>query len=595
MGLFSEFKERCYAFVHVDVHPESFPIDAWSDPAYQTWFENNRASAAELDGQRGARLAYEPFFSLIVPLYKTPLDYLHVMVGSVLAQTYGNFELVLVNASPENEELAAEVEKYRMHDDRVKTVLLPDNLGITENTNYGIAEASGDFLCFLDHDDYLEPDLLYEYAKALNNDPDIDVLYCDEDLVSFEKGRFVHLHPLFKPSYSPELLLCKNYIIHLMTIRRHIVDKMPTPNAQYDGAQDYNMVLYATSHAKKVHCVQKILYHWRISKNSTAANPDAKPYSRRAYRLSAQNQLDRKWPRARIVSSGIVNIHNLWFAAEHSVKISIIVDCVSQAALDHFVEMFNQTNSYRNFEIIAVSTAHLHATKLLASQSFFSVLSDANSSVFSRFNKGAEHASGEYLLFVDGGCFFLTPEPLEQLLSLCEGEGVGAVAPKSLFCDGSTMCYGIAVTSKRIMPLYRGYPDDFPGYQCNLRAFQNFSAVAYRGMLTPKKQFSQVGGFNELFEGEIGTADYCKRLARTGCRVVQTPTVKIQSSERSEESRYENDSNAPDFTEADTALFDRLWPGERAKGDPYVNRNLDQSSCYMQIAKFSRTGSVKQS
>jgi len=272
--------------------PDSFPVDAWTAPGYPLWFERHRRSEPELVEQRhrAGRLTYRPCFSIVVPLFRTPLDFLGVMAESVLSQTYDNLELVLVNASPERVELAAAVEALRVRDGRVRVVTLDANYGITENTNHGIEAASGDFCCFLDHDDYIDSDLLFEYAEALNADGAIDVLYCDEDLVEqdADTGEFRHMNPLFKPQYSPELLLCKNYAIHLMTIRRSLIDAMPTPDARFDGSQDFNMIAWCTGHARHVRGVQRVMYHWRISANSTATNPDSKPYSLRSCRLAIQ-------------------------------------------------------------------------------------------------------------------------------------------------------------------------------------------------------------------------------------------------------------------------------------------------------------------
>ena len=158
---------------------DRFPIDAWTDPNYQEWFERHKASAETLNAQRAHRFDSAPTFSIVVPLFETPLDYLRAVVGSVQAQTYQGYELVLVNASPENDELRREVEKLTREDDKIVHVVLDGNYGITENTNRGIEAASGDFLSFLDHDDFLEPDTLFEFASALERDPLIDVLYCD--------------------------------------------------------------------------------------------------------------------------------------------------------------------------------------------------------------------------------------------------------------------------------------------------------------------------------------------------------------------------------------------------------------------------------
>lgn len=586
MGMLSKLKERCYAFVHADVHPEFFPIDAWTDARYADWFERHRAKGVDLANQRGSRFSWEPTFSFIVPLYKTPLPYLRDMADSVLGQTYGNLELVLINASPEDPELKAALQAYAKLDDRVKLVELEGNRGITENTNCGLAAAEGDFVCFLDHDDFIESDTLFEYASALNRDSSIDVLYCDEDMVMEDRGGFRHLSPLFKPSFSPELLLSKNYIMHLMTIRRSIVDGMPAPDARYDGSQDYNMLLYATSQARKVYGVQKVLYHWRISDASTATNPDSKPYSRRSARLAIQNQLKRGSLDADIIASGVASLYNLWFGVSGDQKISVVVRCgCERLAVARFVEWFEQTNSFDRCELIMVVPNRGVLPEEFVAQGSY-VIASEDQRLFECFNRGARSATGDYLLFMDDSCSFLTPEPLEQLIGMCSLRGIGAVAPKTLYADGMTKCFGIAITSKRIMPLYRGYPDDFPGYQCNMRAFQNCSAVGYQGLVTPAKAFFEAGGFDERFEGDVGTADYCLRLRNLGYRIVQTPTVKVECEEKSPRERYDNSLNALDFSEADIAYFDEKWPGLRSKGDPYFNKNLDQGSGYFQVASF---------
>ena len=575
-----------------------FPIDAWTDRAYATWFESNKAADAELEFQREASegFALKPTFSFIVPLYKTPLNYLRVMADSVLCQTYGNLQLVLVNASPELPALASAVHALEIRDKRVSVVTLGDNLGITENTNAGIAVATGDFCCFLDHDDYIEPDLLFEYVKALNEDQEIDVLYCDEDLVEEDEktGSFKHLHPLFKPQLSPELLLCKNNIVHLMTIRRTLVDSMPVPDNRYDGAQDYNMVLYATSVARKVHCIQKVLYHWRISAESTAANPDAKPYSQKSYRLSAQANLTRRKIEGCIVSSGIINIHNIWLSSTRKPGVCVVVDCAPWAdepeaegacpfnTIDRFIEFFEQNNSHQNCRVLLVGCPD---TKKRLPHGFERVECSDCLSVFGRFNLGAAAAGEEFLLFLDAGCFFDTPEPLEQLVGLCSLDGVGVSAPKTLYRGGRNKAYGVAVTIERIMPLYRGYEDDFPGYQCNLRALQNVSACGVQGLTVSRDLFEAVGGFDERFESEVGAADFCHRVLERGLRIAQTCTVTLRTSDVCPEHYFVSAENAPDFSESDIALFDEKWPGVREAGDPYYNVNLDQASGYCQVKR----------
>ena len=571
--------------------PDGFPIDAWADSHYDTWFKAHRITQDAIERQRSCvqEFPYAPQVSFIVPLYKTPLDYLHVMATSVLDQTYSNLQLVLVNASPEITELHDAVEELARFDDRVTVLTLEDgNRGITENTNAGLEVATGEFCCFLDHDDALEPDLLFEYVCALNVEPDIDVLYCDEDLVTVSDGvpGFNHLHPLFKPDFSPELLLCKNYIVHLMTVRRSLIDEMPRPDARFDGAQDYNMILFCSNRARRVHHVPKVLYHWRISDTSTAANPQAKPYSRKAYRLAASGELERRVPQGRIVASGAVNIHNIWMSGTDDVHATVVIRSSGDIKLlERTLECFNQVNSCGDVELVVVGPEDALASELC--KSFGAIHRAAASAAdVSALNAASREAKGDTLLFIDDLSMCCTPEPVEQLCRLCRIDGIGAVSPKLLYRDGKNKTYGVAVTSKRIMPLYRGCPDDYPGYQCNLKAFQNASALPMQGLCTHRTLFEELGGFDAQFGGELAAVDYCKRVRDAGYRLVVTPTVKLELDEPSPDRPYDLSANALDYPSVDIAKFDAKWPEARAAGDPFLSPNLDQSSCYLQLPRM---------
>lgn len=570
---------------------DDFPIDAWTDPSYEAWFKRQAVSADGIKSQieQSKEFPYQPKFSFIVPLYKTPLDYLHVMADSVLSQTYSNLELVLVNASPENEALAKEVEQYCARDSRVIHVPLDDNYGITENTNEGLAVATGDFCCFLDHDDFIEPNCLYEYVAALNDDKTIDVLYCDEDIVALSEEGPRFQNPLFKTAYSPELLLCKNYIFHFMAIRRELILAMPRPSKEFDGSQDFNMVAWCAEHARRVCNIEKVLYHWCMSSTSTALEPDSKPYVRVACRKTIEGELSRRNIAGSIMSSDIAGIHTIWFAQSAGKSLSVIVDCTDRAQgwvndrpVERFIDYFFQNRMKQDIELILINAGENIQEREGVCIKQISV-EVQKTSQFTCFNQAASISSQEYLLFLDAGCSFLSAEPLIQLVEMCSCEGIGVSSPKVLYRNGINKSYGVAMTPERIMPLYRGYDDTFPGYQCNLRAFQNSSACGIQGLCTRKSLFNSLGGFDESFKGEIGAADYCKRVRDAGYRMAQMCTVKLEVDEPCPQPRYDCATNAMDYSEVDLIRFDRKWPGFRDKGDSCLNRNLNQGSSYFQI------------
>ena len=177
------------------------------DPEYPEWFTEHKATIGALEKQRKIAFTSAPKFSIIVPLYNTPIPFFNDMAESVKSQSYANWELILVNASPDNQELKARVEQETARDNRIKSITLAENKGISENTNAGVAAASGDFVSFFDHDAILEPDLLFSYAEAIENNDNVDLLYCDEDKLTPD-GKLAQ--PFFKPDFNIDLLRNNN-------------------------------------------------------------------------------------------------------------------------------------------------------------------------------------------------------------------------------------------------------------------------------------------------------------------------------------------------------------------------------------------------
>ncbi|MCR5404270.1 MAG: glycosyltransferase [Butyrivibrio sp.] len=231
-------------------------------------------------------------FGIVVPLFNTPEKYLREMIESVSAQSYGNWELVLADASPSP--LAA-AEEYTKTDPRIKYFYLGKNDGISENTNRGIEKATGDYIGLLDHDDLLTSDALYEMSRVIRrsmkknrlsrfSDCPIRLIYSDEDKFDADTGRFYEHHQ--KPSFNMDYLLSNNYICHFTMIRADVIKRLKE-RGSFDGAQDYDLILRACaeaalktpdSGAQIVH-IDRVLYHWRCHSQSTAANPGSKTYA----------------------------------------------------------------------------------------------------------------------------------------------------------------------------------------------------------------------------------------------------------------------------------------------------------------------------
>ena len=345
----------------VEAHVASSMRDWWKSATtaaancqgYDEWFRNaHRASEAELELQRRRSFGTGPLFSIIVPLYKTPLDFFGDVVRSVLDQTYENWELILINASPEDVALAAEVEATCAGDSRIRCIALSENLGITENTNEGIKAARGDFMCFLDHDDLIEPDALYWYADALATDDQIDLFYCDEDKLL--DGCYVN--PFFKPDWNPDLLLGMNYVCHFLAVRSSIVRDLELPTREYDGSQDYHMTFRVGERARHVCHIPRVLYHWRISETSTAKAPEQKDYALETSRHAVQTHLDRCGVRGTVEESPIAPRRFVvsYDLGSHPLVSIIIPNKDAIKVLNRCLVSLRRHTTYDNYEIVIV-------------------------------------------------------------------------------------------------------------------------------------------------------------------------------------------------------------------------------------------------
>ncbi len=231
-------------------------------------------------------------FSIVVPLYNTPEKYLQEMIESVIAQTYGDWELVLADASMNSSDMALE---YAQKDPRIRYYHLGTNGGISVNTNRGLEKATGDYIGLLDHDDLLTPDALYEVSKVIRksmktnklarySDCPIRLIYSDED--KYDDTRGVYYEPHIKPSFNMDYLMSNNYICHFTVMRADVIKRLKLRD-KYDGAQDYDLFLRACGEAalfmpaasNQIVHISRVLYHWRCHRGSTAANPASKTYA----------------------------------------------------------------------------------------------------------------------------------------------------------------------------------------------------------------------------------------------------------------------------------------------------------------------------
>lgn len=249
-------------------------------PEFAAWIRAHEPDDAELARQRLASAPYNPvapMFSVIVPVYKIPSAVLETTIASVRNQTWQDWEMCIVYADLDNTDNWALLERLAIEDPRLKVRRLAENGGISRNSNVALGFACGEFVALLDHDDELTPWALHDMATRIAAVPDADFLYSDKD--SINSSGTLRQNPLFKPTWSPEMMFSVNYLTHLNVMRRSIVQAVGGWNPETDGAQDWDIFFRVAEKSRRIARVPGIHYHWRIIAGSTATGIGAKPYA----------------------------------------------------------------------------------------------------------------------------------------------------------------------------------------------------------------------------------------------------------------------------------------------------------------------------
>lgn len=578
----------------VEKESELYSLNAQVDPGYHQWFIEHRATPIYVKAQREYCFSQKNKFSIIVPLFKTPLNFFDEMVASVKGQSYEDWELVLVNASPEDLVLAQRANEETKKDSRIKVVTLESNLGITLNTNKGIEAATGDFVCFFDHDDIFEPDLLFEYARAIESNSEIDLLYCDEDKL-LEDG--FYSQPFFKPDFSIDLLRNNNYICHMLTVRKSVLDSLPKAGSEFDGAQDHNLTLKVAEVARVVHHVPKVLYHWRMSASSTAANADSKPYATIAGIKAVSDHLERLGIKAKVEQSRRPFTYKITYDVTGEPLVSIIIpskDAVN--LLDTCIKSIIEKTTYANYEIVIIENNSTdektfdYYDEITSRYEFVRVIKWDYEFNFSKLmNFGAKHANGEYLVLLNNDTELLSADWIERMLGICQRKEVGIVGVRLLYKDDTIQHAGLCVTGGVAGHLNRALPKGNWGYFALADAEQNFSAVTAACLMVQKSLFNEVGGFTEELAVAFNDVDFCLKVRESGKLIVYTPEVELYHYESI--SRGEEDSPQKKIRfHREVAYMNNKWAAYYMAGDPYINENFDMTEPYNRYYRLPHFG-----
>ncbi len=561
------------------------------EPDYDLWIRSRMVHGKEAHAQQKAaeNFADRPLFSVVIPLYNTPKPFLKEIVDSVLQQTYPDVELCLADGSSDPS-VREFLKKHYAADKRLRYRKLKENRGISENTNEALRMAKGDFIVFADHDDVLERSAFFEMAKAVNQDPKIDVIYTDEDKVN--RSGTAYFGPHFKPDYNRELLCCNNYICHLFALRRDLLKKVGLLNREYDGAQDYDFVLRCCEQAERIHHIPRVLYHWRTHPMSTAGNPASKAYAFEAGRRALEAHYKRVGIQAQVENTEMLGRYRTRFALLEQPLVSILIP-----NKDHIADLMTcltsivEKTTYASYEIVIIE----NNSEQQETEAFYRDLESGKIPEYAdlvrserlrivrypgSFNYSAIHnfalpyTKGEYLLLLNNDTEVRSGGWIEELLGLCQQKDIGVVGAKLYYPDGTIQHAGVVIGLCGVAShLFIGASGDADGYAGRLKSVQDVSAVTAACMMTKRTVYEAVGGLTEELAVAYNDIDYCMKVRRAGYLVAFTPYAELTHYE-SKSRGLEDSKEKKDRLSREAGIFCRRWEKELEQGDPYYSPDL---------------------
>ena len=557
--------------LHERFEPEEVPYGPW----YQAYVPDQET----LEAQKKHKFDYRPLISIAVPAYQTPVEFLKQMIESLISQTYPEWELCIANASPDNEEMQRVLADYSAKDSRVRFCNLKENLGIAENTNRAFFMAKGEFMGLLDHDDLLAPNALYEIVQALQDHPQADALYTDEDKVTTELDE--HFQPHLKPDFNLDLLRSNNYICHFFVVRRSIVEKAGGFRKEFDGAQDYDFIFRCTENAREVLHVPEILYHWRTHKASTADNPASKMYAFEAGKRAIEANLERTGTKGVVSHTQDLGFYRVKYPVQGKPLVSVIIPNKDEKeTLQTCMEMLNNNTSYQNFEIIIIennSTTDeiFRYYKELSKDPRIHLLRWGKEFNYSAINNfGVAHAKGEYLLFLNNDIKSINPDWMEELLGVCQRPEVGGVGAKLIYPDNTIQHAGCVVGMGGIAGhMFVDMPADRTGYLHKASLLQDMSAVTAACLMMKKEVFEEAGGFTEELAVAFNDVDLCLKVRKNNHLIVYDPYAKLYHMESKTRGAEDSKEKVRRF-QTEIEYMRCHWLDILKNGDPYYNKNL---------------------
>ncbi len=515
-----------------------------------------------------------PLISVVTPVFRPAPADLERAIASVRAQSYENWELLLADDATGAEEVAAVLARAAQSDTRIRVTALPAHGGISAASNAALGQATGEYIALLDQDDELSEDALFHVIDAINRDPEAGFLYSDEDKLDAAGTRY---DPFFKPDWSPDLLLSEDYCGHLLVARRDLVEQAGGFRSEYDGAQDYDLILRLSALTQKVAHIPRVLYHWRAAPGSAAAEAEAKPYAIEAGGRAIEDHLQRSGSGGTVTAGCGPGRWRVHYPVPAGSRVTILIPSGGNvAALRACLDSLAARTAYTDYEVLVIDNSHgSRIERLVRGRGIRCLDWRGRPFNYSAMNNAAAgKCLTPLLLFLNDDVEALDAGWLEAMVELGVRPEAGAIGARLLYPDGRIQHAGVALDILESGGhVFRGLGGSAHHYFDFPDVIRNVSAVTGACMLVRAAAFDQAGGFDETrFPVSFNDVDLCLRLARLGLRNLYTPYAVLQHREALSRARR----NLV-YDPAGLAALRARWK-DLLDRDPYYSPNLTRTS-----------------
>lgn len=552
---------------------------------YQRWIKKYSPTKQDLLLFKNTILEFklQPTISIIVPIYNVDSIWLDKCVNSVINQIYEKWELILIDDKSTKSYIREKLDYYASLSPKIKILFNETNLHISLTSNKGLDLATGEYVGFLDNDDELAPEALFEFVKVINNNPNLKFIYSDEDYLNENGDR---INPVFKPDWCKYMTMSQMYTTHFSLYKTDLAKSIGGYRKGFEGSQDYDFVLRITEMIKEteIYHIPKVLYHWRIIPGSTAIDYNSKSYARTSATKALNDAIIRRNLQAELVDGNSPWNFRIKYKILNNPKVSIIIPTKNGIDLvKKCIESIRSKTTYSNYEIILVDNSsddpaslkyfeELNASKIVNLINYPGIF---NYAAINNFAVG--HTSGEFLLFLNNDTEIITDDWIESMLEFAQLDDVGCVGAKLIYPNDKIQHAGVVIgLGGYAAHSHRGADRNDKGYLSSIEIIREYSAVTAACLMISKSKFIEVQKFDEInFPVAYNDVDLCLKCLDKGYKNIYTPFAELY--------HYESISRGEEDTPEKLLRFSKEKENFRLKWqkyidlDPYYSINLTRN------------------